>query len=1166
MRFEALELVRYGHFDGTKLEFGKSGQPGKSCDLQVIYGPNEAGKSTIREAISDLLFRVPVRSKMNFASKTMLKVGARVEIAGAEVELYRLKKAKDDLVDAEDRPIAPNPLAAVTAGFDRERFEQSFSVSREQLELGGNAIVDGKGDLGALLFAGVSGLQDVPEKLATLDSRAADIWRSRGSSAAGDLVAKIRHIDQEIRQLQTTQSAYDTKRREVDRLNREFEDAKRAYSAVSAEITDVAARLAAFRPYRDRLRELNALEEIGEGPTAIQEDRDRIEEVIRELAALEARHTDAKAKKTVLDRRLQELPGTDPIVEHRKAIDDLVETAAAIRAQRRDIPAREAEAAEAGERIDRILSDLDLENAADVADLALSAKLSSRLTELLGLHAELRTASRTANEEAENAAVALSAAEGLLDRMGEPGDPEPLRAILKAVGERDLVGEHKEVAREIARIGTQIEKLVSGFGLGRRDAGRIRDMTLPMRGDLDALEAEIARADAEVVRLTSVLDQRREAVAGAEDALKSLDDISDLSDEVLHAAVSARDALIASVAGDISSAKAEHLRSGIADSVVETDRIFTERAREAARLSELSIAERNRVREMSGVERAETELKDAKEKASNLAKKVASLIPDNVTVSGIDGVRQLATAREEVCSFLIDLTACNERAEEITAAEEEQAADIVAVLTDLGKPPAPATRLQALRNLAASHLEDLDTALRDRAAARARRDEAAQNLKLRRERLSKAEAEIADWKKDFADTLSQTWIPGASDPAHVSAILTRLPELTEARANLQTARHRLDRMREDADAAEANLQAFLETADLDVGGDLLKIEGSGEQDVDFVLIVDHLSDRLEEARSRDNAEKELRGQIRELEEQVEGVAADIGQARAKVADLVEKFRGADFSELLELVAAGVKRQAHLDAISGFERDMMEALSCTTVEEAADRLDDSEEDELKTRLTDLEADRQKAIDARDEASQAAAVASKEFSAMSGSDRIARLLQERENLKVELIEMTQEYMALRAGEKALHWALTRYRQANKAPMLQAAGKFFARMTEGRYPELITQPGNKGDELVAREKDGGLKRVQEMSEGTAHQLFLALRMAGYLEIARGRPAPPLILDDILSSSDDDRTKTILLALADLAEQAQVIVLTHHAHVLTLAREAVEGRYSELRLTAVT
>ena len=56
MRFVKLMLERYGRFEGCELDF-RERQP----DLHVIYGPNEAGKSTSLSAVSDLLFGFPTR-------------------------------------------------------------------------------------------------------------------------------------------------------------------------------------------------------------------------------------------------------------------------------------------------------------------------------------------------------------------------------------------------------------------------------------------------------------------------------------------------------------------------------------------------------------------------------------------------------------------------------------------------------------------------------------------------------------------------------------------------------------------------------------------------------------------------------------------------------------------------------------------------------------------------------------------------------------------------------------------------------------------------------------------------------------------------------------------------------------------------------------------------
>jgi uncharacterized protein YhaN len=77
--------------------------------------------------------------------------------------------------------------------------------------------------------------------------------------------------------------------------------------------------------------------------------------------------------------------------------------------------------------------------------------------------------------------------------------------------------------------------------------------------------------------------------------------------------------------------------------------------------------------------------------------------------------------------------------------------------------------------------------------------------------------------------------------------------------------------------------------------------------------------------------------------------------------------------------------------------------------------------------------------------------------------------------------------------------------------------------------------------------------MSEGTRDQLYLALRLAA-LEARRSAGANmPLILDDVLATSDDHRAALILKALAEFSRNTQVIVLTHHQHLVGVAQRNV-------------
>jgi len=50
------------------------------------------------------------------------------------------------------------------------------------------------------------------------------------------------------------------------------------------------------------------------------------------------------------------------------------------------------------------------------------------------------------------------------------------------------------------------------------------------------------------------------------------------------------------------------------------------------------------------------------------------------------------------------------------------------------------------------------------------------------------------------------------------------------------------------------------------------------------------------------------------------------------------------------------------------------------------------------------------------------------------------------------------------------------------------------------------------------------------------------------------PLILDDVLITSDDDRAANVLRALATFAQHGQVLLFTHHRHLIDVARSAIK------------
>ena len=73
------------------------------------------------------------------------------------------------------------------------------------------------------------------------------------------------------------------------------------------------------------------------------------------------------------------------------------------------------------------------------------------------------------------------------------------------------------------------------------------------------------------------------------------------------------------------------------------------------------------------------------------------------------------------------------------------------------------------------------------------------------------------------------------------------------------------------------------------------------------------------------------------------------------------------------------------------------------------------------------------------------------------------------------------------------------------------------------------------------------------TADQVFLALRLAGIASLqderlTQGTPTLPVVFDDVLMAFDDNRAKAALTLMSELAKNWQIIVMTHHEHVLHL------------------
>ena len=149
---------------------------------------------------------------------------------------------------------------------------------------------------------------------------------------------------------------------------------------------------------------------------------------------------------------------------------------------------------------------------------------------------------------------------------------------------------------------------------------------------------------------------------------------------------------------------------------------------------------------------------------------------------------------------------------------------------------------------------------------------------------------------------------------------------------------------------------------------------------------------------------------------------------------------------------------------------------------------------------------------------------------------------ENLKIK----AREWSTLTIALLLLKEARNKYERERKPDVVLEGQRFFSTFTGGRYPRLISPPGE--SQIDVEDRVGQRKNLTQLSRGTAEQLYLALRFGLIKEFSRRSEPLPIIMDDILVNFDPQRAEKACSAIGELAEKNQVILFTCHPETVEL------------------
>ncbi|UOY92049.1 AAA family ATPase [Ectobacillus sp. JY-23] len=155
----------------------------------------------------------------------------------------------------------------------------------------------------------------------------------------------------------------------------------------------------------------------------------------------------------------------------------------------------------------------------------------------------------------------------------------------------------------------------------------------------------------------------------------------------------------------------------------------------------------------------------------------------------------------------------------------------------------------------------------------------------------------------------------------------------------------------------------------------------------------------------------------------------------------------------------------------------------------------------------------------------------------------LLHEWEVRKENLREQMKKWAAYNIAKAILEKTKARYHDEQLPRTLEAAEQYFLHLTNGRYQRVFA-PTDESVFIVER-TDGMRFAAHELSQATAEQLYLSLRLALADTLDRKLP---LVIDDSFVHFDQERTERAISLLHHIAQKRQVIFFTCHTHLLSL------------------
>lgn len=1157
MKILRLFLTAFGPFTDREVVLSPAGQ-----SLTVVYGPNETGKSCTLRAITDLRFGIPQQSHDNFVHPyTEMRIGALMQDTDLGEQLVVRRKGRGSTLYAVDSPHAElTPAHAVPSGFEtqltgglsRDEYEIMYGLDHERLRSGGQALLKGHGEVGAALFEASAGVRNVKQLLDRLEHSARELFLpgSRARNARINQAIATYNTQQTIlrealvrpRHWASLHRKHEETKEHVARLEQRREELNRRLNQIH-ELRAVAPLIGTLDAAQAALAELSDAPVL---PDSAATERAAaitgLDEANRNIAI-------AKQEYDAARERYEQCQPDQKVLQLAPAISRLVAAAESYSQTQLERANAENDVTRETDYCIALAQDID----PDGNPQAIIQSIPSASTRAAIEH-HLRSL-ESAQQSLEQTRAALQRLQDDPQQRELPALPSAdARAALRiALVACDRNNQHVQALQSLP---TQIDQT-------QRDIRRgLANLRLPNEDALLMAQPLLrARIDQEIThrnRLTTQLEERQarlaqihaeeeqtqarrdELLAGGE--VPTWDDVRDLRAQ--------RDTwwttLRRLLAEDSSQLGASTIQAHVPhfeQAMQSADTAVDMLARDSERAAQLQTCnlELTRIKETRAKTQAEIHALERELEACEKTWK------DTLSHSGLPllSPTELRDWQEQLAAVQathMHLEALRQQLEQSIAVTTELSEQLRQALLNTGHGALSADL--SFETLIATAQEHQDALRRLEDATNAAAGELAERKRQRKEleqTRMRAEEMVKQAERALAPLLAPLRLTSTAQPSVIRARLAEYEALEKAHERAQTARDRLNKTTRILQLYQHNAAEIARQL-----GDALPS--------DIRLYVDDLATRLEHNKHVDS-ERERFHQIMAAADTSRRRHEEVARTHAEALERLCHAAGVATPDELPAAEERAKRRQQAQLQLDHARRQLAEVSSRSLDELRALLRDRDTASFEAEEAAYQEQRKQLDEDLEQARELEQAARQDLRAVDSSDTAAAAHEAIVQATARIETNVRPWMRVRLAHALLGEALQRFRERAQAPMLRAAEHYFRQMTDGEFVRLSSDDTDDQPVLLAERSSGTHIHVEAMSEGTRDQLFLALRLAA-LELRRQAGVDlPVVLDDVLMTSDDRRAGLMLQALAKFSEGRQVIVFTHHQHLLEVAEQHVDA-----------